>query len=247
MSNHSINKYENQFENENQNKNTKFNFSQYAFFNNLSEICAYMGEKPLDFLNKNIFYFNKKLEHRRIFFYKNEIMSKIKQISKEAKYIKIKEEIFEKIFSEIKNNFPKKKIFNILKSLKKNKKELNQKLFQRILIPNEEKVFLEENYNNIKLANYCLINFDELNFEEILMKFFDVIFDWNKNYIDIFVNEKNYDYHFSKLDISKIIIKEASNDESLYRFIYGNNDLAYRIFSLNYNEIKFKKHLDKKC
>ena len=43
--------------------NSQVNIGLNALCNNLNEICSYLGEIPLNFLNRNEFHYNRKLEN----------------------------------------------------------------------------------------------------------------------------------------------------------------------------------------
>ena len=108
---------------------------------------------------------------------------------------------------------------------------MSNNLFEMIIIPNEEKVLLNES-NKKQFVKDCWLYKEELNFEKLSSKFFEVIFDQDERYIKLFNKKTNV---FDKGDICDLIKKNLKSKTFIF------DDYLFSTFVKKFSEIKFKK------
>lgn len=185
-----------------------------ALSNCLGEICEYIGEDPLNFLEQNIFYFNRKLENRKKFFLNislNKNLAKAENLCKSV----FPDELFSKILEEIKNVLRRDNLIScILREIASLENVFGKKNLYELIIPFKERIDISEVKLN-ELFKFYSKNLKERNQEELIKFFLDKLLN-PKNYWGLKSKlckySGAYDYSFNVHFVCAVNIDLDAND-----------------------------------
>jgi hypothetical protein len=168
----------------------------YALSNCINEICNYLGEDPLKFLERNSFYYNRKLENRKKYFL-NAAIYKNTAAAQEVCGTKLSDEKFKNILAETKNILIKNNlILSILREISYKQVVFGKKDLYELMIPLKERV----NYSEVKLDElfkFYLKNINKINQEVAIKVFLDKLLN-PKNFLSLMSKLKNNSACFKK-------------------------------------------------
>lgn len=150
-----------------------------ALCNCLGEICSYLGEDPLEFLNKNTFYFNRKYENRKKFFL-NISIDKIVHQSETILANKVSDIQFNQAVEEIKNALKENNIITqILKEISNKEFVFGKDNLYKLIIPLKERLYVND-YNIEELYNFHLKHLERRDKDELIKIFMDKLLNPKK-------------------------------------------------------------------
>lgn len=185
----------------------------------LYELCNFLGENPIDFLERNNFYFNRKLERRKNYFLNVAILKNLKEAENNCSLPDTKYKI---IMAEITNLLKKENLIRvIIKEISDKKATFDEKFLYELIIPLKER----ENSNELKLSQlfkFYMDNFSKINQEDLITTFLNKLFNPNKFFSlnkKLFIYSKSYLTKFYPHLIKKLnIFGSINNPRNIEKF-----------------------------